>query len=394
MRGRLAIALVLGALAGCYNPALQDCAVTCTNNACPSGFDCVAGVCRSTTGACPGSGSADAPDLSGFVFRKRVAITAVPNSVSTDFPLSIRRTADPDLANFAQSTGADILFATVDGMVLPSEIERFDKTTGELVAWVNVPAFASTTSLYMYFGSETAQGPTSTAVWDADFIGVWHLSDPPGMSVADSTINAIAAQKAVSTGPSPTLAGKLAGGQVFTGASTEYLSIGSSAAVVPSELTFETWINYTMDDSDSYRAIFASPGTQHPTLVYPNAGTAAVIPTETLIVELGGAGYFSPAGAFKQGVWNHVVFSTGGSLASTALYINGAAVALSSAGQSFPSGSAVTFGSLGPPQGSVSGTMDEIRYSKTLRSGAYVASSYAFESQDTLVTFGAVETVR
>jgi hypothetical protein len=390
-------ALILGVLAGCYDPSLQDCAVTCVNNACPSGFECVTGVCRSSTGACPGGGgSADAPVLMGFAFRKKITLSDVPGGFVTNFPLTIRRLSDPDLANFAQTDGADIQFTAADGTALASEIERFDETTGELVAWVNVPEVSATTELYMYFGSTTASAPPATAVWDSNYIGVWHLSDPPGASVADSTSAALAAQKATTSGPTPTLAGFFAGGHVFTGGGAENLTIGSSAAVTPPELTFETWINYALDNSDSYRALFATPNSapQHPALIYPNQGTPQVIPKQSLGVALASQAYFTQPGTFIPNIWNHVVLTTSGSLAGTSVYINGVKLDVTSMGQLFPSGSTVTFGGLGNTQLSVMGTMDEIRYSKTLRPAAYVIASYAYASTDTLVTFGPVEAVR
>jgi hypothetical protein len=392
MRG----ALVLGVLAGCYNPSLQDCAITCVNNACPSGFECVANVCRSTTGACPGGGSADAPVITGFAFRKMISLSNVPGGFATNFPLSIRRAMDPDLANFAQVGGADIQFTTIDGMVLPSQIERFDKAKGELVAWVNVPEITASTQLFMYFGNATANAPPATAVWDANYLGVWHLSDPPGTSVADSTVNAIAAQKAGPPAPLPSFLGKFAGGHVFSGAPMEYLTIGNSVAVSPLELTFETWINYTIDATDSYPALFATSNQnpQHPCLFYVNNGTQAAAPKESLAVQLGGQAYFTPAGTFAAGVWNHVVLSTAGTAASTALFINGAKQPLMLSGLLFPTGIAVTFGGLNPTSVAVNALVDEIRYSKALRPDGYAIASYYYGSQDSLVTFGPVETVR
>jgi hypothetical protein len=391
---RAVSALVVGALAGCYNPALQDCAVTCVNNACPSGFQCVAGVCRSSSGDCPGSGSADA-DLSGFAFRKKISIRIVPGGQATNFPLSIRRGTDPDLANFAGDDGSDILFTTTDGTELASDIERFDGTTGELVAWVLVPTLIAPFDIYMYFGNSMARGANPTAVWDANYIGVWHLFDPPGNSVADATAAALAAQKTAPPGPAPTLAGMFGNAAVFGGVGAESLSIGNSAAVTPPDLTFESWINYTDDGSDTYRALFVTPNAvpNHPSVFYPNGGTQASVPKQSIGVAFGGQAYFSEAGSFAATKWNHVLFSTVGQIAGSSLYINGVKQTLVTTGFLYPSGSAVTFGGLGGTQLSMSGSMDEIRYSKSIRDQAYATASYAYGSNASFVTFGPVETV-
>jgi hypothetical protein len=43
------------ALAGCYNPPIDDCQFTCPDNHCPGDMTCMAGVCRihGASGSCP-----------------------------------------------------------------------------------------------------------------------------------------------------------------------------------------------------------------------------------------------------------------------------------------------------------------------------------------------------
>lgn len=109
----------------------------------------------------------------------------------TDFPVLISVT-DADLASKAQANGADILFTLPDNTQLDHEIERFDSSTGELIAWVRLPALdASTdTDLFMYYGNPAAadqQNPA--AVWDANYRMVHHLQEPGGVgtTLLDST---------------------------------------------------------------------------------------------------------------------------------------------------------------------------------------------------------------
>jgi len=49
------LSLLVVALAGCYDPAIQDCQFTCPDAHCPGDLVCLAGVCRAAgaTGACP-----------------------------------------------------------------------------------------------------------------------------------------------------------------------------------------------------------------------------------------------------------------------------------------------------------------------------------------------------
>jgi hypothetical protein len=66
---------------------------------------------------------------------------------------------------------------------LAHEIERYDPSTGNLVAWINLPSVSSSqnTIFYMYYGNplcESQQNPTDT--WNSNFISVWHFNQESG----------------------------------------------------------------------------------------------------------------------------------------------------------------------------------------------------------------------
>jgi len=77
----------------------------------------------------------------------------------TNFPVLISFTSDTELADDArcQNSGDDIVFTDSSGNKLNHEIEFFDGSTGELVAWVNVTYLSGSedTILYMYYGNAT-----------------------------------------------------------------------------------------------------------------------------------------------------------------------------------------------------------------------------------------------
>ena len=78
--------------------------------------------------------------------------------------------------------GDDLIFTNSSKTVqLDHEIEKYDNTTGEIVAWVEVPFLSgsSNTDIYMYFGNSNVTSPTEnpTGVWDANYAGVWHLGE-------------------------------------------------------------------------------------------------------------------------------------------------------------------------------------------------------------------------
>lgn len=119
-------------------------------------------------------------DLS-WNYRKKITIdyTKVGGDLN-NFPLTIS-ILDSDLASGAKPNGDDILFTKSNGTTkIPHEIEKYDNSTGELVAHAKIPNLSSTidTEIYMYYGNPNASNQEDVAgVWDSNYQGVWHLSE-------------------------------------------------------------------------------------------------------------------------------------------------------------------------------------------------------------------------
>ena len=113
-------------------------------------------------------------------YRKEIIIDHSMTAVDlTDFPVLIN-TIDIDLMNDAQDDGDDIVFTDNSGIKLDHEIELFNCTSGELVAWVNVSSLSSAvdTVLYMYYGNPTCGSQQNhEAVWDSNYVMVQHLNE-------------------------------------------------------------------------------------------------------------------------------------------------------------------------------------------------------------------------
>src|SRR5437016_9531224 len=77
----------------------------------------------------------------GWSYQKAITIQgALVTGMLNGFPVLISLPGDTDLAASAQSNGNDIKFLLADGVTqLNHEIESYDPTTGQLVAWVQVP---------------------------------------------------------------------------------------------------------------------------------------------------------------------------------------------------------------------------------------------------------------
>ena len=133
-----------------------------------------------------------------FTYRKEITIdqTNVDSNLAS-FPLNVKFSADTDIGahvRLGTGTGYDIRFTSSGGLaLLPYEREDFHVRAGSGAGnfWVKVPTVygAANTIIYLYYGSgSAADGQSSSAVWDANFAGVWHLSGST-LSTVDSTSN-------------------------------------------------------------------------------------------------------------------------------------------------------------------------------------------------------------
>ena len=133
-------------------------------------------------------------------YRTKLTIdrTKVANSDQTDFPVLIRSTntawkSAAHNGHVALDTGYDILFVADDGVTkLNHEIEKYDPTTGELIAWVRIPtvSYTADTDVFMYYGNASASDQSnSIGVWTNHFGAVYHLSDSGPSTATDTTSN-------------------------------------------------------------------------------------------------------------------------------------------------------------------------------------------------------------
>ena len=136
------------------------------------------------------------PDAKADNYGYRMGITVnssqVQNGPLTNFPFLFNTTSTnlKTTANGGHVTSAygyDIIFRALDATTcggtapctLDHEIEKYDGSTGEFVAWVRVPSINNGTVLYIYYGnaSITSSPENKTGVWDSNYKGVWHLGD-------------------------------------------------------------------------------------------------------------------------------------------------------------------------------------------------------------------------
>ena len=248
-----------------------------------------------------------------MVYHKSITVQAaqVSNGPLTNFPMLVSMT-DPNLAttvngghvasyNAGTNDPWDIIFEGLDDTTcggsgtapcrLNHEIETYVASTGQLVAWVRVPSINNGTVIYIYYGNScmTASTQNPTLVWNANYRGVWHLSQSPtgtAPQMKDSTANAYNGTAVGSFVAGDQQAAVIDGGLNFNGTNDE-IQI-SAAALGATSVTVSAWMRVK---SFSETTFSATTGDNLGAVVFStrNADTN-VSPTLVVSPASGGAG--------------------------------------------------------------------------------------------------------
>lgn len=155
-----------------------------------------------------------------------------------DFPVLVKLTPNRIDYSLTKENGEDLRFIDADGTELSYEIESWDPN-GDSYLWVEVPQvdrLSNSDFIYMYYGNPDAPNvQNKAAVWEDDYVGVWHLAD-----FLDSTA---AAHNGTNFGSTP-VEGMIGQGRQFNGvdqrvqiAHTPLLSYPDS-----SSFTMSAWV--------------------------------------------------------------------------------------------------------------------------------------------------------
>ncbi|MFA4981855.1 MAG: DUF2341 domain-containing protein, partial [Candidatus Omnitrophota bacterium] len=332
-----------------------------------------------------------------WTYRKTIIISksvVSGGSDLTDFPLLIKFSADADIAAHAKSDGSDIRIASGDGNTLLSrEIEKYDNATGELWVWVKVPTLSASvnTVLYLYYGNAAAAAPVDDAqVWDANYVGVWHLNDDAAnTNVNESTSNGNDGTAQQNT-EDLTTTGQDDGALTFNGTS-DYISLGNE--IIPNGSTtwsFAAWVNLdTLANADSWdgRNVYyeATSGGINWTKYSVNIDSGGHLWSGYRDTETGAFINFGDStNTITSGTWYYLSVTVDTVNDIACYYVNGAL----SDSPTFAGDAIITSGTrtrLGwaqdaPYTGKLDGTLDEVRVSDTTRSTDWIATEYNNQS--------------
>ncbi len=122
---------------------------------------------------------ADAWWDSAWLKRRKIAFDNSGQGELPDFPVLVRLDSTRIDYSETQDMGQDIRFVDDEGAQLAHEIEEWDEG-GSSYVWVraSIDGYSDTGYIWVYYGNNGApDDQDAAAVWDDDFIGVYHMDD-------------------------------------------------------------------------------------------------------------------------------------------------------------------------------------------------------------------------
>lgn len=124
----------------------------------------------------------------GFDHERNITIDHTQVSGGTglfNFPLLVNISGQSFLrtspaGGVLNANGYDIAFTDDNYNKLDHQIEYYNGTTGDLIAWVRIPflSVTSNTVIKLLYGNpQITTDPSVTTVWDSHYKGVWHLDN-------------------------------------------------------------------------------------------------------------------------------------------------------------------------------------------------------------------------
>ena len=299
-----------------------------------------------------------------------------------------------------QGNGGDICFSSdaAGHNQIPCEIVWINTATKQAEIWVPVTlSTAADVTIYVWYSSKsgTLGQPAanaaygSQAVWSTvgNMLAVYHF----GSASSLSTLNSVDGTTGTNHGVTAAT-GVIGGAGAFASASSQYVDTGENPN--PAAFTVQSWIN-TSDITDLAFVFGGSNGGINGLDFYVYSGgiTAQIANTSLL-----STARVTGVSGFTAGAWANLAATWNGSNAELAanwgLYFNATSQTVTMAAAATTSmGTPTVTGKLGRYDGAggeyyVNGSLDELRFHSTARSGNYLATDYAIQTATNLVNVG------
>jgi len=329
-------------------------------------------------------------------YRKLVTVnSSLVDGNLINFPILVNIT-DSDLASKAQDDGDDIAFVLYsdNSTKLNHEIELFNGTTGELVAWVNVTSLSSAvdTKLWMYYGNSGCSNQQNpTGVWNSNYLAVWHMNLSSN-TVYDSTSNN---NDGTNDGCEQVELGVAGYALDFVEANTDYVNIGAMNSIEgKTYVTFE--IYFKCDGTNSDDMLIGRSNTDYAPLIWRDETASSSGRTNTMsFVVSTGTRLELASNSLSDTNWHYFAGIFDGNNRQLRGYLDGSEDANSPVGgqvAAFPTTTAdLWLGAWGNGYWH-EGKMTEVRVSDVVRNASWISTTYnTIHSPTAFITIGEEE---
>lgn len=361
-----------------------------------------------TLGENGGYGLLDPWYSSQWTYRRKITISGgmVPDSAGnlSNFPLLFSETnGDFKHTSFGGRVasasagvtggGGDFVFTSSDGTTkLDHEIEKYASSSGQLIAWIEVPTLNATsdTEIYIYYGgpSTGATNQNKTGVWATvnNWQGVWHLNENTGTTNKDSTSNANNGTKLSATEPNP-VTGKIGGAQDFDG-SNDKISVTQNASINDlTTMTLSAWINGASFPGATPPRIIDKRNVNNngAFLFYMNGAPVAFEPRRWSTT----AGIWQTTVGLSTNTWYYVAvtYDYGSTANDPIIYVNGVSQTITEtsapAGTLLSETETLNIGNRDGGDRPFYDFIDEVRVSNSIRSDGWIKTEYNNQYQPT-----------
>ncbi|MDX9929406.1 MAG: DUF2341 domain-containing protein, partial [Bacteroidales bacterium] len=332
----------------------------------------------------------------GSNYSREITINAASGGTGlTDFPVLISITDDDlkhsySFGHIESIFGYDVIFTDENGNKLDHQLERYNPSTGEYIAWVRIPILSasSTTIIKMLYGDQgIISDPSVKSTWACGYQGVWHMGDDPSGTAPQLNDGAGSANGTSYGGMgSGNLVAGIAGNALYFDGSNDYFDVGTG--ILPNSVfTQSAWLKTGNQVDNNYHGFFGfdpgSTGLRAPSVwVYQNNRIHAGFGDGTWNSWITPGAVINP----DNTTWNHVVVTFDGT--DYILYVNGVNVYSStSAAGKIPTSTPIRH--IGRVDNYYRGILDEVRVMSRPLSSGWIATEYTNISNPTaFITVG------
>ncbi len=293
--------------------------------------------------------------------------------------------------------GYDIIFSTTTAFsgsgILPFELLSYSASTGNFIAYVNVPSIATGTVIYIQYGNSTisTSQANSAGTWTS-YLGVWHFGTSSSLVLTDSTGNSTATNHG---GTAAAGAGALGGALALASASSQWVDTGNQQTGL-TNFTLEAWLKNASSAQYFPMSSRNSAGTAGIFMMMQASSQGVTNAIATGYSSGGGYVYVNAASGLSTSVFHYLAGThAAGVNNSVNTYFDGSAsgeTPETSGSNANPANSGVNlyFGKDGADSTPYyyNGAMTEVRLSSVVRSAAWISATY--NSQSAPASFYAV----